>query len=160
MKKILKDKEIPLYQLTAGDRLNIEEGLAVRVLYPEEKSPLSDVNEQSLVLQLQFGDFSSLLTGDLRQQGLQRLTTAGLAPMTVVKVPHHGSKGSLEPALYDQTSPRWAVISVGANNRFGHPSPEVLQELERENIKIYRTDLDGAVTITSDGQTSSVQTYR
>ena len=160
LKKILQDEEIPLYQLAAGDCLNIEEGLIVKVLYPEGNSPLSDVNEQSLVLQLQFGNFSSLLTGDLRQAGLQSLTNAGLERMTVVKIPHHGSKGSLVPALYDQTSPRWAVISVGANNRFGHPSPAVLEELVRRNIKVFRTDSHGAVTIDSDGQTSSISSYR
>jgi len=160
MKKTLIDKQIPLHKLTAGDTLNIEEGLTVQVIYPDAKAAADDVNGQSLVLRLGYGSFSTLLTGDLQKEGLQSLVAAGVDPVTAIKVPHHGSKGSLLPALYEHTQPGWAVISVGANNRFGHPHPAVLEELEQRNIKVYRTDLDGAITIKSDGQTSSISSYR
>lgn len=161
LKDILNQKAIPLIPLAAGERLQIEDGLNARVLYPDRNLQQNDTNEQSLVLRFQYGSFSTLLTGDLRIQGLHNLLGLGdLAPVTVVKVPHHGSKGSLLPAFYDETNPRWAVISVGANNRFGHPNREVLEELERRQIKVYRTDQCGAITVETDGQTVSIKPYR
>jgi len=160
VKKILTEKEIPLYKLAAGENLNIEKGLEVKVLYPEAEANVVGTNGQSLVLEIKYGIFSTLLTGDLQKEGLQRLSEAGLNPVTLVKIPHHGSKGSLLPGFYDKTRPNWAVISVGANNRFGHPNPEVLEELERRKVKIYRTDQKGAVTVKCDGRAIFIDSYR
>jgi len=83
-----------------------------------------------------------------------------LLPVNILKIPHHGSKGSLVPALYEETSPDWAVISVGANNRFGHPSSIVLQELAQRGIKVLRTDQDGAISVRSDGRFIKIEPYR
>lgn len=160
LKQILTEKGIPLYKLAAGDNIDIEKGLEVKVLYPESDTNVVATNGQSLVLKIKYGLFSTLLTGDLRREELQSLSEAGLEPVTLLKVPHHGSQGSLLPALYDQTHPTRAVISVGANNRFGHPHHLVLEELERRRIKVYRTDLEGAVSVESDGQTFSTKTFR
>lgn len=160
MKQLLADKGVPLYKLAAGDELNVEAGLGIKVLHPGQSPQPDNSNGQSLVLELRYGNFSSLLTGDIDADGLRRLMSKGLEPVTAVKIPHHGSKGSLLPGLYDEADPQWAVISVGANNRFGHPSPLVLEELERQNIEVYRTDLNGAITIRSDGETSSIESFR
>jgi len=160
MKQILAQKQIPLFDLVAGDELNVEKGLQIKVLYPEDKPTENGTNEQSLVMEVRYGGFSSLLTGDINADGLRSLVSEGMDPVSVVKVPHHGSKGSLLPGFYNEIHPQWAVISVGANNRFGHPHPEVLEELARQKIKVYRTDLNGAVTIRTDGQMISISSYR
>ncbi len=77
-------------------------------------------------------------------------------PITLVKVPHHGSKGSLLPAFYQDLQPRYAVISVADNNPFGHPDPAVLEMLDQAGIKVLRTDQDGAVIVSSDGRELTV----
>ncbi|MGE5390925.1 MAG: ComEC/Rec2 family competence protein [Deltaproteobacteria bacterium] len=161
IKEMAAKQNIPIYRLYAGDDLSIEKGLSARVLYPDHNDNDRSTNNQSLVFYLRYGSFSTLLTGDIQAQGMHTLITEGeLEPVTVVKVPHHGSKGSLLPAFYNETRPNWAVISVGANNRFGHPHPLVLEELARRNIKIFRTDQNGAITVKTDGQSSSISSYR
>jgi beta-lactamase superfamily II metal-dependent hydrolase len=72
-------------------------------------------------------------------------------------VPHHGSKGSLLPGFYEKIQPRYAVISVGNNNIFGHPHPEVIDVLKKNHIKIMRTDQSGAVTVLSDGSKMKIR---
>lgn len=150
---------IPLLLLKGGDRLDIEEKVTVQVL--DHGSPaLSDFNDQSIVLYLKYREFSAVLCGDLGTEGLQQLTfTHSQTPVTVVKVPHHGSRSSLLPEFYDRIKPAYAVISVGNNNRFGHPHPEVIDELADRNITTYRTDVHGAVTVLSDGFTVRVKSY-
>ncbi len=161
LKRIAEERQIPILRLYAGQRLTLAEGLLLQVLYPEKQEPFTNNNDLSVVLRLQYGKFSCLLTGDLHQEGISNLLQKdNLAPAIILKIPHHGSKGSLVPALYEETSPEWAVISVGANNRFGHPHPLVLQELEQRGINVLRTDLDGAISVHSDGQIVEVETFR
>ncbi len=81
-----------------------------------------------------------------------------IAPVTVRKIPHHGSKMSLLPVFYEKAKPELAVISVGANNIFGHPHPLILEALEDKHIKVIRTDIDGAVTFCTDGRRVKVKT--
>jgi competence protein ComEC len=85
---------------------------------------------------------------------------SGLPLATVVKVPHHGSRGSLSPAFYAALSAKEAVISVGANNSFGHPHPALIKTLEKQDIRIWRTDQQGAITISSNGRAYDVQTFK
>ena len=114
---------------------------------------LDNANEQSIVLDVRYAGFSTLLTGDIGLESMQELIkNEQLAPVTVLKIPHHGSKMSLLPAFYDEAKPEWAVISVGENNIFGHPHPLILEALEEKNIKILRTDINGAITFGSDGR--------
>ncbi|WP_054691953.1 DNA internalization-related competence protein ComEC/Rec2 [Syntrophomonas palmitatica] len=161
LKGIAREKEIPLVRLFAGQVLNADNSLQIEVLYPEQNMNLTNNNDLSLVLRLQYGKFSCLLAGDLQQAGISNmLKKEKLLPVNVLKIPHHGSKGSLVPALYEETSPDWAVISVGANNRFGHPSPIVLQELAQRGIKVLRTDQDGAISVRSDGRFIKIEPYR
>lgn len=147
-------KNIALLGLSAGQAINIEEGLSITVLHPEGKTYLqNNNNNQSIVLRISYGEFSILLTGDIEKEAMQALLDDGrLHNTTVVKVPHHGSKGSLLPAFYQQIQAHYAVISVGNNNLFGHPNPATLAMLEGEKLKILRTDQNGAIIILSDGQ--------
>ncbi len=70
----------------------------------------------------------------------------------ILKVPHHGSQTSLDEQFLDKVNPRLAIISVGKNNSYGHPSQETIRILRERDIKILRTDLDGEIEITSDGK--------
>jgi competence protein ComEC len=134
----------------------------VRVLHP----PAPDWerprvrNDDSIVLEIVYGDVAVLLLGDVgadvERSLLPRLT---LARHRILKAGHHGSRTSTSQELLDHWQPEIAVISCGRGNTFGHPAPEVLRRLESTGTRIYRTDLDGQVTIDSDGTHVSVRTF-
>jgi competence protein ComEC len=115
--------------------------------------PALDLNDNSFAIRLVLGGRSFLLTGDLERESEQRLLDAGkIAPSDVLKVAHHGSNTSTTSAFVEAARPSLAVISSGANNLYGHPSPEVLARLRRAGVSVLRTDLIGGVVIRTDGE--------
>jgi len=154
LRKIAEARKMPIIPLTSGKTVYTGEKMNIRVLHPQKKvKSLDNANEQSIVLDVRYAGFSTLLTGDIGLGPMQELIkNEQLAPVTVLKIPHHGSKMSLLPVFYDKAKPEWAVISVGANNIFGHPHPLILEALEEQHIKVIRTDIDGAITFCSDGR--------
>ncbi|MGQ9765966.1 MAG: ComEC/Rec2 family competence protein [Anaerolineae bacterium] len=136
--------------------------LLISVLHPGPE-PLtgtaSDDNNNAIVLRLDFGRFSVLLTGDAEREAEEALIAAGL-PLhaDVLKVGHHGSNGSTSAAFIAAVQPRLAVISVGQGNPFGHPHPAVLERLA--GIEIRRTDQHGRIEVASDGVKMWVKTAR
>lgn len=135
-------------------------GADCSVLWPVRDSAPISANDDSMVMRVQDGRLAWLLTGDIERPVENALIADG-EPLEAqfLKVPHHGSKTSSTEPFLEAVHPRYAAISVGANNVYGHPSPEVLDRLTADGITIYRTDLDGAITSLSDGQTIQVQTY-
>jgi competence protein ComEC len=122
----------------------------VRLLGP---IPGMDDNDASVVTLITDGDARVLAMGDLSAVGERRLLDAGLAPRAqVLKVGHHGSRFSTSDAFLDAVRPRLALISVGARNNFGHPSPEVLARLARHGAVIERDDQLGTIWIRTDGR--------
>jgi competence protein ComEC len=111
-------------------------------------------NDSARVLRVDFGLASLLLASDLEAAGEQALVLSG-APLgaTGLKVAHHGSRTSSTPALLDAVRPSLAIVSVGARNPYGHPDPGVLARLAASGAHVYRTDLDGAVLLETDGHT-------
>jgi len=117
-----------------------------------------DVNYHSVVLRIEYGDFSCLLTGDIPAEVEQELVRLGLAEdCTVLKVPHHGSGLSSTPEFLDRLQPEVAVILVGRNT-FGHPHPRVVESLKSIGATTLRTDLDGTVRVITDGKTFTCDT--
>ena len=116
-------------------------------------------NEVSSVVRVSYGQHSFLLTGDLTAQGENELLTKSLASCTVLKVGHHGSRTSTTEPFLEVAAPKFAVISVGYGNRFGHPHPETLKRLDARKTVVYRTDKQGAVVFTSDGKHIEVEPY-
>ncbi len=108
----------------------------------------TDLNNRSLVIRLTCGPHSMLLTADAEQQALEHLrrTPQGRSA-TIVKIPHHGAKSSLHHGWVDQVDAQAMVVSVGANNRYGHPAPAVLAAYKKQGLPIYRTDFEGAIII-------------
>ncbi len=161
LKSMARKRNAVLVKLAGGQEISIEKDWLINVLYPEKDADEEDYNERSLVLRVAYKDFSMLLPGDLGKEGLNALLQSHrLKPSTIVKVPHHGSKGSLSPEFYAKSKPYLAIISVGANNNFGHPHHDVLQTLKEQGIKVYRTDKDGAIRIKSDGTSIEVEPAR
>ena len=133
--------------------------LIVDVLWPDDAgSPGEDPNEHAVVLLLTYGKVDVLLTADAEANVTTRLR---LPELEVLKVAHHGSADPLLPALLETTRPRVAVISVGKGNDYGHPTPSTLHDLAAApGLEVYRTDLDGRVTLESDGERMQVTTAR
>ena len=116
------------------------------------------INSNSVAFVLQYGAFRMLFTGDAGTQSEARFLDEGIdLHADVLKVGHHGSAYGSSPAFIDAIQPRYAIISVGRHNLFGHPAPSTLQTLRRAGATIYRTDEDGAVAITSDGHATKVE---
>lgn len=122
------------------------------ILHPPEGFFGGDLNEYSIVGNLSFGEFDVLLTGDIIPSVIP-VFLEQVEPVEVLKVPHHGSKNGLTRELLEKSLPQLAVISVGKNNRFGHPHEEILGLIrEMGGIRVMRTDLDGEIEVVSDGK--------
>ncbi|MFB3915228.1 MAG: ComEC/Rec2 family competence protein [Terriglobales bacterium] len=129
-------------------------GAEVRVLAPKADLPSSPrhKNDDSLVMKISYGNTSALLEGDAEKQ-VERYLVREEPRADLLKVAHHGSKTSTTPELLRAVRPRYAVISSGAGNRFGHPRREVLERLAAARAITYRTDTLGATTFYLDGKT-------
>jgi competence protein ComEC len=145
----------------AGTKLQLGPDLIATVLNPGPASfNQDDVNNHSVVLYLQFGQVSFLFPGDIELPLEQKLGRAGLPPVTVLKSAHHGSKTSSSEPFLAAVNPQLVVISVGADNRFGHPSPEVLARYAEHGIATLRTDERGTIELITDGRQLWVETAR
>jgi competence protein ComEC len=138
----------------------IVDGVLFSVLHVGDIVGSKPGNEASNVVKVMYGSSSFLFTGDLTAKEEKRLLDEA-APIksTVLKVGHHGSKTSSTKEFINAVQPVWAVISVGADNPFGHPGKETLERLQRAGAHILRTDQDGAIVFESDGNKMSVHTY-
>ena len=145
----------------AGEHIELD-GVAIDILYaPQEASADGSGNEYSNVIRVRYGAASFLFTGDLIAAQEKAMLDEGKEPRcTVLKVAHHGSKTSTTEAFLAAAAPRFAVISVGRDNTFGHPAAEVVGRLQNAGAKIYRTDEDGAVVFRTDGKKMRVETFR
>jgi competence protein ComEC len=152
---------IPVEQRRQGEELHI--GAArIHVLHPPspdwERQRVR--NDDSVVLEVLYGDVAFLLTGDIGSD-VERAIAPHLVPAKtrILKVAHHGSRTSTSPELLEAWQPQIALISCGRGNPFGHPAPEVVARLEAAGAAIYRTDRDGEITVDTDGQHVFVRTF-
>ncbi len=142
--------------LEAGDRIELGDNSWIDVLAGTnssagrgDKIPLSS-NNRSLVLRLNLEGLTVLLCGDLERGGERKLVHFWrYLPCRVLKVPHHGGENGLSAELLEAVRPSLAVISVGAGNRYGHPSPQILARLREAGVSVWRTDLSGALVMQS-----------
>ncbi len=117
-------------------------------------------NDDSVVLEVIYGDVALLLTGDIGSEVERQIVPHLIAAKTrILKVAHHGSRTSTSQTLLDAWQPDVALISCGRGNPFGHPAPEVIARLQRAGVHIYRTDLDGEITLDTDGHEVWVRTF-
>jgi competence protein ComEC len=147
--------------LQKGDHLAIA-GVELRVHHPPppdwERQKVR--NDDSLVIELRYGQVSILLTGDIGREVEQALLpTLDLLPIVVLKSPHHGSGTSSSKEFIDAIKPAVVLISAGRGNPYGHPVPYVLERYRAVNAEIFRTDQDGQVEITTDGQGLRTTTF-
>ncbi len=147
----LVSNNIPTIKAFQGQVIVLEP-LCLEVVWPPKFCYQSDINYCSVVVDARYKQFSALLTGDFSNEAQKSfLILSGFDNTNVLKVPHQGAQDSLYSELLLQSEPELAVISVGANNRFGHPSRETLKMLQDFGVTVKRTDLDGTIEIVSDG---------
>ncbi len=137
-----------------GDEFDLG-GARVDVLFPPRDWPvgLEPKNNDSMVLQVSYGETSVLLEGDAEKTVERRIARLHHPRATLLKVAHHGSATSTTPEILNSVNPAFAVISVGFRTSYGLPKSEVLQRLQDAGSHVYRTDLNGAVTFYLDGHT-------
>ncbi|MCL5675904.1 MAG: MBL fold metallo-hydrolase [Patescibacteria group bacterium] len=151
--KLINEKKINRIEAKEGEKILVDKQAGLSVLWPKSGKDTPDINSSSTVVSLSFGSFSSLFTGDLDGFSLSNLSgLSSLGNLTILKIPHHGSKTGLSQKFLEVFKPSLAIISVGKNS-FGHPSPETLKLLNDLNIKYLRTDKDKSIEIISDGKT-------
>jgi competence protein ComEC len=109
-------------------------------------------NNDSLVMHMAYGGTSVMLEGDAEAPIERAMLAEPGLESTLLKVGHHGSVTSTRPEFLAQVAPKWAVISCGLHNRYGHPRPEVLEELQTAGVRTFRTDIEGAVCFRLDGK--------
>jgi competence protein ComEC len=162
-------KNVTRRVLARGDRLQLDSEVQLYVLHPgrEEAERMktkygSHANAGSLVFKLCYGSTSFLFLGDVErsEEELMKEEYADFLRSSVVKVAHHGSLTSSSRAFGELVRPGWAVISVGDNNRFGHPAQAIVRRWNGLGAKVARTDLDGAVLFASDGHTVERKNWR
>jgi competence protein ComEC len=154
-----KARNIPVIHRLRGEHFDWA-GARVSVLWPASSDPARALNDDSLVLRLEDGADSFLLTGDI-ERAVERsiLANGDEIAANFLKVPHHGGKTSSTPAFLDAVHPAVAAISVGEANPYGHPSPDTLERIRAEGTRLFRTDRDGAVTLATDGKSMNVHSF-
>jgi competence protein ComEC len=149
---IAQRNQVTIHTHTAGDTVDWG-GTKIRVLSPPaDWQPIPKrANNDSLALLIAYGDTKALLAGDLEKK-MERFVASESPRADLLKVAHHGSATSTTPELLAAVHPRFAVISAGYQNSFGHPRQLVLDRLQAAEVRTYRTDLQGAVTFLLDGK--------
>ncbi|MFN2530724.1 MAG: ComEC/Rec2 family competence protein [Pyrinomonadaceae bacterium] len=164
-KQALTSGDIHYEVAKAGAKYDLGGGAFLTLIGPTEplftrdqmKSGGNESNANSIVARVDYGDFSMLLAGDAEEQTEHRLLTkdANLR-VTALKIAHHGSKYASSDDFLERVKPQFAFISCGAWNRYGHPAQAVLDRLQKLNVKLYRTDVQGEITLTTRGHDGDV----
>jgi competence protein ComEC len=147
--------------IQAGDRLQFG-SVTIKVLWPYASNDpdASSANNDSVVLQLTFGDDSILFTGDIEKQAEVQILNANTdLHADVVKVPHHGSRTSSTEAFVRATSPKYAIISVGQKSMFGHPHREVVERWMANGAQVLTTGNCGMISVITDGKTMTLSRF-
>ena len=153
-------KNIPFSTPKRGDKIDFSSGIDIQVLNPGSTYFTDDVNQNSVVLKITDRKITFLLMGDAGLEAESAIMNDGYdVNADILKVGHHGSRTSSGTSFISAVSPAVSVIEVGAGNDYGHPHQETLDRLQKIS-KVYRTDLDSTITITTDGSAYSVTTQK
>lgn len=150
---LAEEKKIQTVFMKGEDRI-LDGKMEILCLHPREGDYTDNANEDSMVLDISYGEFTLLLTGDVEGRGEEKLTAClknkkqyTHKQYEILKVAHHGAKGSTTEEFLQQIRPKLGLISCGRDNRYGHPAEETLKRLEKYGVKILDTREGGAITI-------------
>lgn len=154
--EIIESKKIKVIEVKAGDRIKIENDIYIDILWPTDKLITTNIlNNNALVFTLKYKEFKILFTGDIEEIAEKEIIklykkNEKILEADILKVAHHGSKTSSTEEFLNLIKPKIALIGVGKNNKFGHPNKEVLERLNRLKCLIFRTDINGEITIAAN----------
>lgn len=162
LRRLARKKGINCRTMRKGDVIELGAGTRLTVLAPPDGAVFKTENDGSLVLMFECGLTKILFPGDSQMDEEKWLVKhcGQVLGCDVLKSPHHGSHTSSYGVFLNRASPKAAVISCGLNNEYGHPHAVTLAKYKRRNIKIYRTDRDGNVTLTTNGSQFKIETAR
>ena len=147
----ISNKGLKISSPIVGEKFKLENS-TIEILGPVGNS-YDDLNNYSVVAKITFGNTSFLFTGDAEDISEKEMISEGVdIKSTLLKVGHHGSRYSSIPEFLNKVNPKYAIISVGKDNKYNHPNTEVLDRLKERDIIVYRTDEDGTIIATSDGE--------
>lgn len=150
---LIERQKIPQEQFLADAVINLQDGVLMESFWPKAQTDIFeilDVNRASMVFRLSYGNFSTLFTSDAELgEENPKLASFGWQKVSILKIPHQGSKSGLTQEVLEKLQPDLAIITVGPN-RFGHPSLEILSLLQENKIKTLRTDENGTIEIVAD----------
>ena len=164
--KIVKEKKINVKIVEGGEKVSIEDNLYFDIIWPFSDNMISDnsINNNSLVCKLNYKNYSMLFTGDIEAIAEKAILkkyskNLNILKSDILKVAHHGSKTSSITEFIEKIKPKYAIIGVGEDNKFGHPSDSTIQNLEKENIRIYRTDKMGEIEKKTNGKEIKINEF-
>jgi len=160
---VVEKKGVGYVGAMKGRSFNLGPEVKLTVLHPRTtllKGTRSDLNSNSVVIRMDHQENCFLFTGDAEEPTERDLVNRGIEECDVLKVAHHGSEHSSTASFLRAVKPRYAVISAGRNNRYGHPDDAALARLRSVEAQVHRTDTEGTITFTSDGKTIRVSTER
>ncbi|HHZ06647.1 MAG TPA: MBL fold metallo-hydrolase [Clostridiales bacterium] len=155
----ISDKNINVTQPRVGDTYTLGSGIITAIAPNNNK--YDSLNNYSVVLRAVYGNNSFLLTGDAEAVSEKEILKNGyILSSDVLKVGHHGSNTSTTKKFLQAVNPQFAVISVGKDNDYGHPSDKIVQRLNDEQVEVYRTDEQGTIVASSDGEDITMSTLK
>lgn len=164
--KIVKEKKINVKIVEGGEKVSIEDNLYFDIIWPFSDNMISDnsINNNSLVCKLNYKNYSMLFTGDIEAIAEKAILkkyskSLNILKSDILKVAHHGSKTSSITEFIEKIKSKYAIIGVGEDNKFGHPSDSTIQNLEKANIRIYRTDKMGEIEMKTNGKEIKINEF-
>ncbi len=152
----VKKKKLKITRPVPGTEYDLD-GVTMLVLSPQKGANYPDLNDYSVMLKFTYKDVSILTGGDASKTIERQLITLDYdLSADIYKVSHHGGRDGNSQAFLNEVNPRYAAISVGDDNKYGHPKAQVLKMLKNMNCDVYRTDLDGNIIFESDGRNISL----
>ncbi len=150
---LIDQKNIPFETAQRGQTIDLDPAIEIEVLSPSSTLFQDDLNQNSIVLKVTYHNVSFLFMGDAGTQAESSLLSSGYnLDADILKVGHHGSSSASSTAFLSTVTPAISVIEVGSGNDYGHPTQKTLSALQNVGSKIYRTDTNGDITITTDGE--------
>lgn len=154
----IKEKNTKVIVPEYGQKIYIGELVITFISSPQ---PEWNINDNSLIVRMDYRDTSFLFTADAGWNAEQQLLANNTnIKADVIKIGHHGSYDSTSRGFLEEVNPKYAVISVGKDNGYGHPSDEVIQKLSEQKVTVYRTDKRGTITCISDGVNIKMETEK